>query len=199
MQFILRFILLLLSLMISACSAHIASDYPVYLSKNDNSLRFNFNLPESCYYLPKETQNYIYSFRSFTGGYYLTEWDVQFGEIFDATMRSNDIQNVFGKISKMRNPICSSDNLITFKLNDYEFIDCRAKIDLTITVVHSGEKILNKRYYDAGQRQCGKMYWGGGLATRNAVQQSTKDALDVIFLQFIPDMKHAIDNYGRNK
>ena len=50
-----------------------------------------------------------------------------------------------------------------------------------------GQALFSKAYQVEGQSQGGKMFWGGPFAMKNAIQQSTKLALDEILRDFIAD------------
>jgi hypothetical protein len=51
-----------------------------------------------------------------------------------------------------------------------------------------GQVVFSKTYTQDGKTQGGKMFWGGAFAQKNAVQQSTKLALDEILRQLISDL-----------
>lgn len=178
---------------ISGCSAKVNDDYGRYLANNTGTFKVGFKLPSTCYYLPYPTQNHYFSFRSFTGGYYLKEWDVEIGKALDATMLSRDVADIFENITKSKSRSCDDGNIVTIDLNKYNFSNCQASVDVTITLSRTIGSVTSNRYTAVGQRQCGKMYWGGAFATKNAVQQSTKDAIDKILFVFLSDYRHSLD------
>lgn len=45
-------------------------------------------------------------------------------------------------------------------------------------------------YEDSGTGQGGKVFWGGGFAMKNALQQSTKAAADHSLRQYLSDLRH---------
>jgi len=184
-------VMMLLSL--SGCSSSINNDYGRYLVNNTGTFDVGFKLPNTCYYLPYPTQNHYFSFRSFTGGYYLTEWEVEIGKALDTTMKSRDVVDIFENINKSKSQLCNDGNLVTIDLNKYDFTNCSAYVDMTITLTRSNGDVFSTRYTASGQKQCGKMYWGGAFATKNAVQQSTKDAIDKVLFAFFSDYRHALD------
>jgi hypothetical protein len=48
--------------------------------------------------------------------------------------------------------------------------------------------VFEKIYQADGATQGGKMFWGGAFAMKNAVQQSSKLAIDSILRQLINDL-----------
>jgi hypothetical protein len=55
------------------------------------------------------------------------------------------------------------------------------------------KKIFSKSYQESGKTQGGKMFWAGAFGQKNAVQQSTKLALDEILRQLITDLNTLSD------
>jgi len=174
--------------MSTACSINrpVADDYDTYLGNNVRTS----NLPNARiadkYYLPPATQTHHYEFKSVMGGYANT-WVVEFGKVLDATMRSADVVAALGSLSKAGTDKSSSGNTLVFELQRYTFEDHGAHIELAISVRNTRGEVFRKVYSADGRTQGGKMFWGGAFAMKNAVQQSTKLAMDDILARFIRD------------
>lgn len=181
--------LLAVMLCTSACTIRhaVEDDYPQYLKNNAGGS----NLPEtdaaSNYLLTPRTQQHQYQFRSWLTGY-ANEWSIEFGEILDDTMRSEDVRKAFGELRKASNESAASPGLLVFDLEDYTFEDFGAHIALNISFSRFGTTELSKTYEEDGKSQGGKMFWAGAFGQKNAVQQSTKLALDEILRQLITDL-----------
>ncbi|SFG92244.1 hypothetical protein SAMN05518865_12327 [Duganella sp. CF458] len=172
----------------TACSVNrpVADDYGTYLGNNVKT----GNLPSARiadrYYLPPATQAHRYEFKSVMGGYANT-WVVEFGKVLDATMRSSDVVAALGSVSKAGNDKSGSGNTLVFELQRYTFEDHGAHLELAISIRNAKGEVFRKVYDADGRTQGGKMFWGGAFAMKNAVQQSTKLAMDDILVRFIRD------------
>lgn len=98
------------------------------------------------------------------------------------------MQRAFGGLRKISDVSAASSSLLTFDLQRYTFEDFGAHVSLKISLSSSGKVLLSKTYTQDGVTQGGKMFWGGVFAQKNAVQQSTKLALDEILRQLIADL-----------
>lgn len=183
----------LLAVMIGVCASSctirhdVAEGYPQYLTNNTGSA----NLPKtdraSKYYLTPTTEKYYYEFRAVVTGYG-NLWIVNFGEMLDDTLMSADVQKAFGTLTKTIDQSDTSDGLMIFDLEQYTFENFGAHVSLTISVYRHGNLVFSKTYVQHGKSQGGKMFWGGAFAQKNAVQQSTKLALDAILRELIEDL-----------
>jgi hypothetical protein len=79
-----------------------------------------------------------------------------------------------------------------FSLQNYQFSGFEATTALNISAYTDGREILSKAYVATGNSQGGKIFWGGGFAMKNAIQQSTKNAIDTILAEFIIDLNGAL-------
>jgi hypothetical protein len=183
------FLVALLVLGTSACSIRhvIEKDYPQYLVNNAGA----GNLPNtdnaSEYFLTSNTQNHSYEFRAVTTGY-ANLWIVEFGKMLDDTLKSTDVQNAFGTLKKVSDVSGDSRGLLIFDLQSYTFKDFGAHVSLKISLSRLGQVVFSKTYTQDGKTQGGKMFWAGVFGQKNAVQQSTKLALDEILRQLITDL-----------
>lgn len=75
-----------------------------------------------------------------------------------------------------------------FDLQSYEFSDMGAHVALRVTCRRGGADRFAKVYVAGGSTQRGKVFWGGVFAMKNAVQESTKQAIDDILRQLITDL-----------
>lgn len=173
----------------SSCTIRhsIEKDYPQYLAKNVG----NANLPKtdkaSEYFLTPATQQYSYEFRAVVTGY-ANLWIVDFGKMLDDTLMSEDVQNAFGHLEKTLKQTADSNGLLIFDLRDFKFEGFAAHISLKISLYRLGNLVFTETYTHSGKSQGAKMFWGGAFAQKNAVQQSTKLALDEIMRQLIADL-----------
>ncbi len=174
---------------ISACTFqhYIEEDYPEYLVKNAGTSNLPKTDKASEYALSPETQQHRYEFRSAMTGAANT-WIVEFGRILDDTMMSSDVQTAFGSIRKISDTSDGSGNLLIFDLQHYTFMDFSAHVSLKVSLSRSNQVVFSKIYSRDGKTQGGKMFWGGVFAQKNAVQQSTKDAIDTILRDLILDL-----------
>jgi len=177
-------------LMASGCSIMhpVGDDYSQYLSNNTGARQFQTVEAGKQYYLPPSTQSHRYEFRSATVGY-AHVWVVEFGKILDATMQSKDVVDALGLMKKASSDRSDAGNTIVFDLQNYSFEHHGAHLGLTISVKTATREIFRKAYRADGNTQGGKMFWGGPFAMKNAVQQSTKSALDEIINNFIRDFQ----------
>lgn len=114
---------------------------------------------------------------------------MKFGSLLEATLQSKDVQQVFKSLKESTGQTGVME--ITFHLNEYDFSNHRAKISLKISAAKNGKTVLDKTYHAEGNSQGGKMFWGGAMAMKNAIQQSSKNAMDMILQDFFTDLKAA--------
>lgn len=173
--------------LLSGCSIKhpVAKDYPQYLAKNKGSVTLPKSALEASYQLDASTASHRYEFRAATVGY-AHLWIVEFGQMLDATLASDDVQASFGKLDKLSDTQQHAA-VLRFNLQNYEFKDHMAHVSLNISLEKNGQTVLNKTYHAQGKSQGGKMFFGGPFAMKNATQQSTKYALDEILREFIND------------
>lgn len=177
-------------MLVTGCSIthHVADDYARYLGNNVGAHRFETAHIAKQYHLPSTTRDHHYEFRAATTGY-ANLWVVEFGTILDATMRSRDIIEALGNMSKAATPTQATGNTIIFDLNSYSFEDFGAHIKITISIRNANGEVFKKSYVADGRTQGSKMFWGGVFGMKNAIQQSSKTALDQIITAFIRDVK----------
>ena len=120
-----------------------------------------------------------------TGG--IPTFVVEIGKMLDDTLKSTDVQAAFGTLKTVDSASVSGTTLV-FDLQNYEFKDFGAHISLNIKLMKDETVFFEKNYVQSGETQGTKMLWGGILAVKNAVQQSTKQALDEILRQLITDL-----------
>lgn len=185
-------VLLGVSLMVGCTIKHpIAKDYPQYLANNKGQATLPKSTIEADYEIAASTEEHRYEFRAATVGY-AHLWIVEFGQMLDATLQSEDVQASFGKLTKANGTAAQNPGVLRFNLENYEFKDHKAHVTLNISLEQDGKTVLNKTYHAAGNSQGGKMFFGGPFAMKNATQQSTKLAIDEILREFINDSKAAM-------
>lgn len=164
-----------------------ADDYGRYLEKTKGTSHFQAVKTGNYYYLPAATQTHRYEFRSGLAGY-AHVWVVEFGKVLDETMRSKDVVDSFGILSKASFESQGTGNTIIFDLQSYRFENFGAQIVLKISVKNATREIFTKTYHANGLTQ-GAKFATGPLRITEAVQESTKLALDEIINSFIRDFK----------
>jgi hypothetical protein len=173
----------------SSCTIQhvIEKDYPEYLVNNTGTTNFPNTDKASEYILTPNTQQHSYEFRAVSTGY-ANLWIVEFGKMLDDTLMSTDVQKAFGALQKVSDISGNSNSLLIFDLQSYTFEDYGAHLSLKISLSRSGQEVFSKTYTQDGKTQGGKMVWAGAFGQKNAVQQSTKLALDEILRQLILDL-----------
>lgn len=177
-----------LSLFATACSIthKVHEDYSQYLYNNVGRNYLTKTNIDTWYSLSPSTEKHRYEFRSALVGY-ANLWVVEFGEILDKTMQSKDVKDAFYRIEKYTS-VDVDGNLIVFDLLGYSFTDFGAHIEMKVSFVANKKLIFEKIYKSDGKTQGAKMFWGGVFAMKNAIQQSTKLALDEILRNFMVDI-----------
>lgn len=176
-------------LLLCSCTIRhaIQDSYPQYLAKNIGSANLPKTDKASQYVITPQTEQFAYEFRAFMTGE-ANLWVVEFGKMLDDTLKSTDVQAAFGSLQKSADTRSDAGGVLIFDLEQYTFEKFGAHISLKITLSRSGKTIFAKTYVEDGKTQGGKMFWGGAFAQRNAVQQSTKLALDAILRRLITDI-----------
>lgn len=176
------------ALLLCGCSIRhdVAKDYPQYLINNQGTSQLPATTAASGYMISPTTAANRYEFRSAMAGY-ANVWVVQFGKLLDDTLQSHDVQAAFGKLTKSADG-AASDGLLIFDLQSYSYAELGAHVTLKVTYRRGNQNVFSKVYQSDGTTQGGKMFWGGAFAMKNAVQQSSKLALDNILRQLIADL-----------
>lgn len=179
---------LLLISFLSGCTHFVAEDYPQYLTNNTGISHLPSTDKVRQYFLPPQTKYFKYEFRSATSGK-AHLWVVEFGKMLDDTLKSADVQAAFGTLSSVDSASAPGLTLV-FELRHYRFSEFAAHISLDAKLMNEGTVVFEKSYVQSGGGQAGKMFALGGLAQKNAVHQSTKQALDKILRQLITDINN---------
>jgi hypothetical protein len=165
----------------------VTDDYSQYLGNNKGSSTLPHAKVAGQYYLTPATQAHRYEFRSAMAGQ-ANLWVVEFGKVLDATMQSADVVDALGAMSKAASEQGANGNTLVFDLKNYTFADHGAHVELEIGVRNAQGEVFRKSYRADGATQGAKMFWAGAFGMKNAVQQSTKIAVDNIMGQFIRDL-----------
>jgi hypothetical protein len=175
---------------LTGCSINhpVADDYSQYLVNNKGG----FQLPETDYTaeyrIAPETLNQRYEFRAATTGY-ANLWVVEFGKILEDTLQSSDVQAAFKSLTETSESTPDGIMLLEFKLVDYKFEGFEARVKLNVRTTLNGKTVMDNTYYKTGISQGGKMFWAGAFGMKNAIQQSTKNAIDQILYLALTDIK----------
>jgi hypothetical protein len=124
-------------------------------------------------------------------------WVVEFGKVLDATMQSAEIVAALGALGKADTDKPASGNTLVFDLQNYSFADHGAHVSLKISVRNAQGDVFSKIYRADGNTQGAKMFFGGAFGMKNAVQQSTKLAMDTIMGEFIRDLNASANTVAK--
>ena len=178
---------IILACCLCSCAVKTKDDYGQYLRNNEGAVVYSKQDGNFCYGMTERTRTHHQSIRSWMGGI-INSWEVEFGRVLHATMQSHDVGAAFAMPLMPQVEGASCPNLIVFDLIAYDFIENKAKIRLSIRTELADGREMTKEYYSEGRRQLGKMYWGKGFATKNAIQQSTKLAMDSILTSYFNEL-----------
>lgn len=176
-----------------ACTTQIDADYPKYLANNEGAITFPETADAADYHLKPATEEHSYTFRSFMGGVG-NSWVLDFGRILDATMNGEDMKTAFARVRKVSSDKPNGRLLLVFDLNSYAFEGFEARVAMTVTAQQGETQLVQRTYQANGISQGGKMYFGGAFTMKNAVQQSTKSAVDQIMTTFLRDLRKVYKN-----
>src|SRR5690606_28074735 len=101
--------------------------------------------------------------------------------------RSSSWPTLLNRVSEIRGQDHKT-NALKLTLESYTFSGFNAHVALRAEYLRDGVPVINKRYQSDGVSQGGKMFWGGAFAMKNAIQQSTKLAVDEILKSLIADL-----------
>lgn len=169
------------TILMSGCTTMVANDYPAYLSKSAGSVDVQGINSVAHYSITDATMNHQYEVRSFAAGI-ANAWVVELGKMLDLTLQSQEYSPRFSKQSNQGLDVA-------FDLSSYEFKNFQTYLTMNVKVTQSGKEIISKAYTTVGKNQTSKVLLGGGFAMKNAVQQSTKLALDDVLKQLLNDLK----------
>lgn len=173
---------------LAGCSTYryAAKDFDRYLANHSGNAKLQKTTVEADYLLTKETRDYRYTFRSFDVGYE-NVWVVEFGKMLESSLQSQDVQGSFWRLTRQAGS-GTKGYLIVFDLKKYEFVDHEAHVTIHISVSANGKRPFDKDYNAVGKAQSGKIFIGGVLAMKNAIQELTKRAIDELMNDFINDL-----------
>ncbi len=180
----------------AGCAHDVARDYPDYLAGNAGKSALGRTNAASQYLLPERSRSLSYSFRAFSTGV-ANKWVVDIGRMLDDQLQSADVQSAFNGLEKVTVPNGVRTGLLQFELQRYSFDDFSANVAMKITYYNAGQTMLARDYAAVGRSQGGKMVLAGAFGQKNAIQQSTKLALDQILTQLIDDLNALPDQRAR--
>lgn len=177
--------LLVAVMLASGCSIkhQVVKDYPQYLQNNQGADLGRTDAAHQ-YALTPSLAGHHYEFRSAMVGY-AHVWVVEVGEMLKETMATPDVQHAFSGIAPGTD---DSKGLLRIDLNSYTFDGFGAHLSLGVSYLDNGRTVFAKTYRSDGATQGAKMFWGGPFAMKNAIQQSTKGAVDSIVRQLVADL-----------
>ncbi len=169
---------------------HIKSDYPTYLQKHSASPALPRVPLEARYSIGEATLHHRLSIRSALAGYG-NKWIVEFGAMLEQTMQSTELQETFAGLTRQAASSGKPGYGIAFDLVDYQVSGLAAHLALRVVLERDGVVLIDKIYRSDGVPQVGKVFWGGAFTMRNALQASTKHAIDAALREFLIDTQRA--------
>ena len=164
--------------------------YANYLAENSYDVAFPHIADSVKYYLDPKTEDHGFVVRS-SG-----TLRVEFGRILDITMASKDVHTAFDQVEKVASPDVDDGLVLSFSVEKYRFANWRAEINLRVTAQINGRKIMDSTFEAIGRNQRSKMRWLPAIARasmmKHVIQDSTKSAVDKIFVEFTGDLKAAL-------
>ncbi len=188
-----RTILLSVCVALGGCAYNVSSDYANYLESNQGETRFPKTNVNARYYIAPQVRGHSYQIRSVMAGAANT-WNVHFGQMLAGTLESADYQAAFTSLTETKDADAAAGLVFKYQRANYAFTNTQARIGLTIEVYRNGERVFTEKYSQNGISQGGKMFWAGALGMANAVQQSTKSALDKILADSLADFQVVMKN-----
>lgn len=186
-----RIILLLILFGTAACSTLVTKDYGQYLKNNSGKLKLeNVNVGKH-YHTTERTQKHSYKIKSFAAGWG-NSWIVKAQPLIEETLKSEDVKQALGDLTLAQDLKNESERVLLIDVMQYEYYGHTARIQINFAVKEKGQTLFEKSYLGTGAGQGGKVFWGGALAMKNAVQQSTKVAMDQILTNFTNDLKNGL-------
>ena len=171
------------------CTHQVMDTYPRYLMNNRGSLTLPRVKHEVTYELTPASERHRKEVRSMSAGY-AHAWVMEFGKAMHATMASEDVRMAVPRIMRGR-PSPQSVHL-EMNVQEFDFRNHRAYLILDVKAFAASKLLGQKRYQAEGTTQGGKMFWGGAPAMRNAMQQSSKAAIDQALQQIFSDLLFAV-------
>ncbi|NIW42890.1 MAG: hypothetical protein GWN13_30290 [Phycisphaerae bacterium] len=149
------------------------TDHPTEFSKVDQ---------KAGYSIDEQSMKMEYVFRSMTAGGGLVMPGLMLKDYLDTSGPA-----AFKEMSE--DPGKSAPLHLSFHINSFKFEGFQTHLDLHVTAERNGKQVLDKDYQAQGQKQGGKMFWGGAWAQRHAVHSSTQSSLNTIFNELLTDLK----------
>lgn len=189
--------LITLAMAVLLCSGchHVASDYGAYLAKHPASPTF-LKVPVAAEYaIDEATLQHRTTIRSGLAGQG-NRWIVEFGQMLEQTMASNEVRAAFAQLSKAGANADPALVHLALELVDYQVSGMAAHVRLHVVISKQGATLIDKIYIADGPPQAGKVAWGGAFAMRNALHVSTKQAMDVMLREVLIDVRRVLASPG---
>ena len=168
------------ALFTTGCTTMVAKDYPAYLDNNQGSVSVPQMNKVATYSITDRTMAHKFKVKSFMAGA-ANSWIVEIGKMLDMSLKTADYDTAFSAQNQ--------DLTVSFDLENYEFKNFQTYLTLKVSVSEGGKELYTREYSTVGKNQSGQVIMGGAFAMKNAVQQSTKYAIDDILNQLLNDLK----------
>jgi len=186
MRKVLLVLLAVMALGAAGCATKVQDDYGKYLQNNTGQVVFPKIDRAFGYSVSPATEQHSVTIKSWLAGIG-NSWEVRFNDILRETLNSVDVR----KAVTLHSALAADQDKILFDLVSYKFEDTKATIQLRIQTTLAGKAKLSKVYSGVGRGQRGKMIAGGPFAMKNAIQQSSKMAMDQILSAYFTDLAGA--------
>ncbi len=173
---------LLVVFMMTGCAHQVAFNTPATQS-------YSNKIPmRALFYMDSTSKNLVWSGRSAAAGI-ANKWVVPVGQTTNMYARSylEDGFASFSETNTLRGD-GQQDILIHLTNLSYYMASQKAHCSMDINVLNDqGRVVFRNNYSSQGGSQGGKVFFGGAMAQKSAIRQSTHGALETIFRNFIND------------
>lgn len=175
----------------AGCSINhpIAKDYPAYLAGQQGQASLPRVGADAQYRIDEATRAHKYEFRAASVGY-AHVWVVEFGKLLEQTLGTADVRGAFESLTPAG--AAAQGLVLDFRLVSYTFENFAARIELEVAASRDGQSLLKKTYQATGANKAGQMMTAGVFGMKNAVNNSTKTALDDILGRFLGELTAAL-------
>ena len=178
---------LLVVFVMTGCAHQVAFNTPA-------TQNYSNKIPlKALFYMDSTAKNVVWSGRSAAAGI-ANKWVVPVGQTTNMYAQSYLVDGFasFSETDRLQGN-GQHDILIHLTNLSYYMASQQAHCSMDINVLNDrGRVVFRNNYSSQGSAQGGKVFFGGAMAQKSAIRQSTHGALETIFKNFIND---ALDNY----
>lgn len=142
------------------------------------------------FYMDTSMKNKVWSGRAFSSGI-AHRWDVPIGRVVDQYANAY-LKNGFNSFNEIENLARKQSHDILIKVTDlnYYMSSQTAHCDLSFSIENAiGRQVFNKKYFEEGPSEFGRVIVGGVFTQKSAIRQSTHIVLENIFKKLLADIQ----------